>query len=157
MAVLFGRMRSISKGHGSSAMTAAAYRSCSKLVQVITDHEINLATDIIYDYSGKKGLVFSEIFAPKVLDKDGNVLDIPAWVYDRQSLWQRIEDIDTRVNAEFAKEYVVALPKELTTGQNIELLKDFIERLCFFTPSFPSFLKFRHNDSLEAYLMKSFC
>jgi ATP-dependent exoDNAse (exonuclease V) alpha subunit len=127
MAVLFGRMRSISKGHGSSAMTAAAYRSCSKLVQVITDHEINLATDITYDYSGKKGLVFSEIFAPKVLDKDGNVLDIPGWVYDRQSLWQRIEDIETRINAEFAKEYVVALPKELTTGQNIELLKEFIE------------------------------
>lgn len=127
MAVLFGRMRSISKGHGSSAMTAAAYRSCSKLVQVITDHEINLATDIIYDYSDKKGLVFSEIFAPKVLDKDGNVLDIPGWLYDRQSLWQRIEDIETRINAEFAKEYVVALPKELTTGQNIELLKEFVE------------------------------
>jgi len=127
MAVLFGRMRSISKGHGSSAMTAAAYRSCSKLVQVITDQDINLATDITYDYSGKKGLVFSAIFAPEVLDKDGNVLDIPGWIYDRQSLWQRIEDIETRINAEFAKEYVVALPKELTTGQNIELLKEFIE------------------------------
>lgn len=127
MAVLFGRIRSISKGAGSSAMTAAAYRSCSKLTQVITDKEYNFTTDINYDYSNKKGLVFSQIFVPQILDKDGNDLDIPAWVHDRQSLWQRIEDIESRVNAEFAKEYVVALPKEFNTGQNIELLKEFVE------------------------------
>lgn len=127
MAVLFGRIRSISKGAGSSAMTAAAYRSCSKLTQLITDKEYNFTTDINYDYSSKKGLVFSQIFVPQILDKDGNALDIPAWVHDRQSLWQRIEDIEFRVNAEFAKEYVVALPKELNTGQNIELLKEFVE------------------------------
>lgn len=31
-----------------------------------------------------------------------------------------------------------------------------IMRLCFFTPSFPIFSKFRRNDSFEASLMKSF-
>ena len=39
----------------------------------------------------------------------------------------------------------------ITPGQFITL-----DRLCFFTPSFPIFSKFRRNDSFEASLMKSF-
>lgn len=127
MATLFGRMRSISRGAGSSAMTAAAYRSCSQLVRIITDKETGLKSDITYDYSDKKGLVFSRIFASRILFADANNVDIPAWIFDRQSLWQRIEDVETRVNSELAKEYVLALPKELSIEQNIELLTEFVE------------------------------
>lgn len=127
MAVLFGRMRSISKGKGNSAMTAAAYRSCSALTQIITDQESDIKASIIYDYSGKQGLVFSHIFVPVIIDHNGHNLETPTWLQDRQNLWQRIEDIEKRINAEFAKEYVVALPKELTKEQNIDLLKELID------------------------------
>ena len=127
MAVLFGRMRSISRGHGSSAMTAAAYRSCSKLTRTFIDEETGIESDLTYDYTDKKGLVFSQIFAPNIAGIDDSEISPPEWIFDRQSLWQRIEDIETRVNSELAKEYVIALPKEFTVEQNIELLKEFVE------------------------------
>ncbi len=127
MATLFGRMRSISRGAGSSAMTAAAYRSCSQLTRIITDKETGIKSDITYDYTDKKGLVYSKIFAPDIELADGTKVETPAWVFDRQNLWQRVEDIETRVNSELAKEYVVALPKEFSVEQNIKLLQEFVE------------------------------
>ena len=127
MATLFGRMRSISRGAGSSAMTAAAYRSCSRLTRIIEDEETGFKSDITYDYSDKKGLVFSQIFTPDIELADGTKTELPGWIFDRQSLWQRIEDVETRVNSELAKEYVIALPKEFSIEQNIELLKEFVE------------------------------
>ena len=90
MAVLFGRMRSISRGNGSSAMQAASYRSCSALTQVITDKATGISTNVNYDYSDKKGLVFSQIFASGVSIKGGFMsgyddIDPPAWVFDRKN------------------------------------------------------------------------
>ncbi|NDB82973.1 MAG: hypothetical protein EB127_09585 [Alphaproteobacteria bacterium] len=41
----------------------------------------------------------------------------------------------------------------VSSGNPIEDIKKW---LCFFTPSFPIFPKFRRNDSFEASLMKSF-
>ena len=85
MAVLFGRIRSISRGNGSSAMQAASYRSCSKLTRIITDKETGIEADVSYDYSDKKGLVFSRIFAPTIC-VNGEEVEAPAWVFDRQSI-----------------------------------------------------------------------
>jgi ATP-dependent exoDNAse (exonuclease V) alpha subunit len=64
----------------------------------------------------KRRLAYSEIHAPE---------DAPEWVYDRQTLWQRIEDVETKSNARLASEYTIALPKEFTAEQNIEFLKEF--------------------------------
>lgn len=128
MATLFGRLRSISRGKGNSAIIAAAYRSCSQLVQVTTDGKTGFVSQITHDYGRKSGLVFSKIFASNIdFTVDHTAKEIPSWVFDRHSLWQRIEDIENRINSELAKEYVVALPKEFTIEQNIELIKDFVE------------------------------
>ena len=120
MAILFGRVSNITRGSGGSAMKAAAYRSCSKLSLSVTDKETNITVDLVSDYSGKKGLAYSQIHAPE---------NAPDWVYDRQSLWQRVEDVETKENARLAGEYTMALPKEFTVEQNIALIKEFVEEV----------------------------
>lgn len=120
MAILFGRVSNITRGSGGSAMKAAAYRSCSKLSLSVTDKETNITVDLVSDYSSKKGLAYSQIHAPE---------NAPDWTYDRQSLWQRVEDVETKENARLAGEYTMALPKEFTVEQNIALIKEFVEEV----------------------------
>lgn len=119
MATLFGRIGHITRGSGKSAVGAAAYRSCSKMFLSVTDKQTNISFDVEYNYSKKKGLEYSAIHAPE---------HAPEWVYDRQTLWQTVEDVETKSNARLADEYIVALPKEFTVEQNIELLKEFVEQ-----------------------------
>jgi len=118
MAILFGRVSNVSRGGGGSAIKAAAYRSCSSLSLYATDKETNITVSLVWNYSGKNGLVYSQIHAPE---------NAPEWVYDRQSLWQKVEDVETRKDARLAGEYTMALPKEFTVEQNIELIKEFVE------------------------------
>ena len=120
MAILFGRVSNITRGSGGSAIKAAAYRSCSKLSLSITDKETNITVDLVSDYLTKKGLSYSQIHAPE---------NAPDWVYDRQSLWQRVEDVETKENARLAGEYTMALPKEFSVEENIELIKEFAEEV----------------------------
>ncbi len=120
MAILFGRVSNVSRGSGNSAVKAAAYRSCSQLTLNATDAETNITVGLTWDYSKKGGLAYTQIHAPE---------DAPEWVYDRQSLWQRVEDVETKSNARLAGEYTIALPKEFTTEQNIEFLKEFVENV----------------------------
>lgn len=100
-----------------NAISAASYRSCSNLTHTFTDQSTGVTFTKEYDYSTKEGLAFSAIMARK---------DAPDWVFNRNFLWQRIEEIEARVNSELAKEMVIALPVELTVEQNIELLKEFV-------------------------------
>ncbi len=100
-----------------NAISAASYRSCSNLTHTFTDQSTGITFTKEYDYSTKEGLAFSAIMA-----RD----DAPDWVFNRNSLWQRIEEIESRVNSELAKEMVIALPAELSAEQNIELLKEFV-------------------------------
>ena len=120
MAILFGRVSNVTRGSGNSAIKAAAYRSCSELTLNATDAETNITVGLVWNYSKKGGLTYSQIHAPE---------DAPEWVYDRQSLWQRVEDVETKSNARLAGEYTIALPKEFTTEQNIEFLKEFAENV----------------------------
>lgn len=120
MAILFGRVSNITRGSGGSAIKAAAYRSCSNLTLDATDKETNITAELVWDYSKKSGLVYSQIHAPE---------NAPEWVYDRQSLWQRVEDVETKQNARLAGEYTLALPKEFSVEQNIALLKEFAEEV----------------------------
>jgi hypothetical protein len=106
MAILFGRISNIKREAGGSAVKAAAYRSCSKLTLYVKDKESNVTVDFTWDYGNKKGLAYSQIHAPN---------HAPGWVYDRQTLWQKIEDAETKSNARLAGEYMLALPKEFTT------------------------------------------
>jgi len=138
MAILFGRVSNVSRGSGNSAIKAAAYRSCSQLTLNATDVDTNITVGLTWDYSKKGGLAYSQIHAPE---------DAPEWVYDRQTLWQRVEDVETKSNARLAGEYTIALPKEFTTEQNIEFLKE-IARNVFVSRGIVVDVNF-HNDNTK--------
>jgi hypothetical protein len=102
-----------------SAVACAAYRSGSSLVEKIYDKESGVWFENLHNYSHKEGVVFSQIFAPE---------GAPSWMLERVELWNRIQnEFDTRRDAVFAKEMDIALPRELSVEQNIELVSEFVE------------------------------
>jgi ATP-dependent exoDNAse (exonuclease V) alpha subunit len=100
----------ISRSKGRSATAASAYRTA----EVIKDHR----TGEVHDYSRKGGVLHTEIIAPN---------NAPAWVHDRSSLWNAVEDAERRKDAQVAREVRVALPSELTTEQNADLVRAFVQ------------------------------
>jgi hypothetical protein len=101
----------ISRGKGQSVIASAAYRAREKLT--------NERTGEIKDFSRKHGdVLFSGLFAPK---------DAPAWARYREKLWNEVERVEKRKDAQLARDFDVALPHELTLEQNRYLLQDFIK------------------------------
>lgn len=99
---------------GRSILSAAAYRSGEPL----RDEGRGLA----FDYSRKQHVEYAAIMAP-----DG----APAWVYDRQTLWnavERREDASKRPwHAQLAREVLVTLPRELSAAQCAALVRGFVQ------------------------------
>jgi hypothetical protein len=100
----------ISRSKGRSATAAAAYRTA----ETIKDHR----TGEVHDYTRKGGVLHTEIIAPD---------NAPAWVHDRSSLWNAVEDAERRKDAQVAREVRVALPSELSTEQNADLVRAFVQ------------------------------
>jgi len=99
-----------SRGAGHSAVAAAAYRARCALVDG--------RTGLRHDYSRKTGeLLWQGIYAPK---------DAPGWAQDRAQLWNHVEAFEKHRRAILAREFVIALPHELTLEQNRYALQDFI-------------------------------
>ena len=70
------------------------------------------ATGITHDYTRKRGVEHTEILAPE---------GAPAWVFDRQTLWNTVEAAEKRKDAQLAREIEVGLPIELTKSEQIAL------------------------------------
>jgi len=109
----------ISRGSGRSAVAAAAYRHCARM-----EHE---GEGRVIDYSRKPGMIHEEFVLPP---------DAPSWagamIADRsvagaaEAFWNRVEIFEKRADAQLAKEFILALPVELTTAQNIALTRAFV-------------------------------
>lgn len=99
----------IGRAKGKSIVAAAAYRSCS----MIHDNSI----DQSFDYSNKRDLAFSEIILPQ---------GSPAWASDRETLWNEVERIEKRKDAQLAREVEVSLPIELNMEQQTNLIREFV-------------------------------
>lgn len=100
----------ISRGEGRSAVAAAAYISCDK---IYNDYD-----GIQHDYTKKQGLVWEHVFLPHNAP--------PEWS-DRSKLWNAVEESEKAKDSRLAREFVVALPKELNKTQWKELLSEFIQ------------------------------
>ena len=116
MALEFARSSVLSRSAGHSAVKAAAYRSGERLV----DERIGQ----VADYSHRAGEVgHSEILLPT--DADDTFLD-------RTTLWHAVEaredQHNRRASAQLAIDHVIALPRELSKEQHIELAKAFAEK-----------------------------
>jgi len=112
----------IQRSKGESAVGAAAYRAGVKLVQKIVDPATGAIREKIHNYENKKGVVHKEILVPEGFVK-------AEWLKDRQELWQRTEDSEIRKDAQLARQIVIALPKELSEEENIELAVNFAKEV----------------------------
>lgn len=109
MAIYHLEAKVVSRGAGRSAVAASAYLNCSRLYN---DYD-----GIQHDYTKKQGLVWQEVFLPEYAPQE--------W-QDREKLWNAVEKVETAKDSRLAREFVVALPIELSREQQIELLQDFI-------------------------------
>ena len=109
MAIYHLEAKVVGRGAGRSAVAASAYLSCSRLYN---DYD-----GIQHDYTKKQGLVWQEVFLSEYAPQE--------W-QDREKLWNAVEEVETAKDSRLAREFVVALPIELSREQQIELLQDFI-------------------------------
>ncbi|NRC57283.1 Ti-type conjugative transfer relaxase TraA [Neoaquamicrobium sediminum] len=110
------------EGRRAQRRGAAAYRHRAEMK---LDTEENVRT---LRYTGiTEDLVFAELALPP---------DAPKWIERlvegkpvaraSEALWNAVEQAETRVNAQLAREIVLALPIELTREQNVELVRDYV-------------------------------
>lgn len=110
MAIFHCQCQIIKRSEGRSAVAAAAYRAGEKLVDERTGETHDFrprtrTTDIV-----------AETFLP-----DG----APETLRDRATLWNQIEKIEKRKNAQVCREFDVALPVELSREEQIALAQEF--------------------------------
>lgn len=110
MAIYHLEAKVVSRGTGRSAVAASAYLSCTN---ILNDYD-----GVRHDYTRKKGLVWQEVFLPEYAP--------PEWK-DRGVLWNAVEENEKTKDSRLAREFVPALPIELTPAQWQELLSDFIQ------------------------------
>lgn len=107
MAIYHCHVNVISRGNGRSCVGASAYRSGEKLE--------NERDGITHDYTKKSGVVYSEIMLPQ---------NAPNEWQDRSKLWNEVEKIEKAKDSRLAREYEIALPRELTREQQIECVRN---------------------------------
>lgn len=101
----------VSRGAGRSAVAASAYLSCSRMYN---DYD-----GVQHDYTWKHGLIFQEVLLPPTAP--------PEWK-DREQLWNALERTEKTKDSRLAREFVVALPIELSREAQISFLRDFIQK-----------------------------
>jgi hypothetical protein len=96
---------------GSNAVKAAAYRARCALRDETSGERV--------DYSRKSGLQHAEILLPE---------NAAPWLAQRELLWNRVEAMEKRRDAQLAREINMALPHEMTDAQRYELVRGFVQR-----------------------------
>lgn len=110
MAIYHFSAKMISRGKGQSAVASASYRSDEKL------------------YLEREGRTIS--FRPHEVQPDSFILapdHAPEWAYNREKLWNEVENIENRKNSQLAREVEVSLPVELSHEQQKELIKGYAQ------------------------------
>ena len=110
MAIYHLEAKVISRGVGRSAVAASAYMSCSR---IYNDYD-----GVQHDYTKKHGLVYEQVLLPPQAP--------PEWA-DRSVLWNAVEQAEKTSDSRLAREFVIALPIELSKEQNISLLTEYVK------------------------------
>lgn len=110
MAIYHCSIKIISRTGGKSAVASAAYRAGEKLY--------NDETGLIHDFTHKGGVIMNEILLPK---------NAPMEYQNRETLWNEVQKIEKRSDAQMAREVEVALPVELTREEQIACVRVFVK------------------------------
>lgn len=109
MAIYHFAARVVKRSGGRSATAAAAYRAGADIADERTGQR--------FDYTRRRGVVHAEIMAPA---------DAPDWMRDRAQLWNAVEKVEKRKDAQLARDVDLALPHELDQAQRVELVRAFV-------------------------------
>ena len=90
-------------------VAVAAYRAAERL----EDRRQGQA----FDYRAKRGVVHQEILLPK---------GAATWLGNRETLWNHVEKMEKRRDAQLAREINVSLPHELTAEERQALIRGFV-------------------------------
>jgi ATP-dependent exoDNAse (exonuclease V) alpha subunit len=116
MAIYYLNVKTIGRGAGGKATSAAAYRAGERLRDERTGQ--------IFDHARRTDVMHKEIVLPSKLAG----VDM-SWMRDRSALWNAAERAERRSNARVAREYLVAVPHELTPVQRLGLVRRFSQEL----------------------------
>jgi ATP-dependent exoDNAse (exonuclease V) alpha subunit len=109
MAIYHFSAQVISRGRGQSAVASASYRSGDRLMDERTGEEKFYRRDVAPD---------TMILTPS---------NAPEWTKDRGKLWNAVEQIEKRKDAQLAREINIALPVELSKNQQKELIQNYVQ------------------------------
>ena len=71
------------------------------------------------NYSGKRGILYTEIMLPS---------HAPPEYANRETLWNSVEAAEKQWNAQLARRFVLALPKEVPPEQYPQMVRDYCEK-----------------------------
>lgn len=128
MAIFRAETKHISRSKNHNVVAAAAYRSGEKL----TDTNSFNPDAKTYDYTKKQGILATGIILP-------NSLIDQNFTINRQQLWSSVEQHETttrsvkgsrlKQSARLAREWLLALPHELSDEENEQLTAEFTQKL----------------------------
>ena len=110
MAIYHFSAQMISRSKGQSAVAAAAYRSGERLKDERTNERKFYKREVKPE---------TMILAPS---------HAPEWVQNRNRLWNEVEASETRKNSQVAREINIALPRELSKSEQVELIRGYVQK-----------------------------
>ena len=99
----------IKRSEGRSSVASSAYRAG---VRMVDDR-----TGDIHNYERKGGVSHTEILAPS---------NTPESLLEREALWNAVETVERRKDAQLSREIQLSLPHELDYSQRLGLVRDFV-------------------------------
>ena len=111
MAIFYLRTSIVRSSSGKSAVASAAYQSATSL------HDERLGKT--FSYKNKEEVIHTEILLPE---------NAPAEYKDRATLWNAVEQHENKSNSRYARQFIVAVPREWTKDEAIERSRDFIQK-----------------------------
>lgn len=125
MALYRAEVKPISRSKGHNAVAAAAYRAGEEL----TDKNKYNPKAMTHDYSKKSDIMHKNIILPVALAEQG-------FTIARQDLWSMAEEHEVtkkdqtlKASARVAREWLLALPHELSDSENIALAEEFAAKM----------------------------
>lgn len=112
MAIFHMQIKTVTRAQGRNALASAAYRAG----EAIRDER----TGVTYDHRKRQDVLHKEILLPSGLERGGAAVD---WARDRSALWHAAERSERQRNSRVAREYMVALPAELSASQRVALAR----------------------------------
>lgn len=110
MSIYHCSIKIINRAGGRSAVASAAYRAGEQLY--------NDETGLTHNFRYKGGVIRNEIILPE---------NAPERFQNREVLWNEVQKIEKRSDAQFAREIEVALPVEMSRGEQIECIRNYVK------------------------------